>query len=56
MSAFGGKADIAPASHMSAIDPKRTSGKLLLDYFINLREQRRWDGETERFRRFHVDR
>jgi hypothetical protein len=42
--------------HTSAFDPKRTSGKLLLDYFINLREQRRWDGEAERFRRFHVDR
>jgi hypothetical protein len=25
MSAFGGKADIAPASQMSAYDPKRTS-------------------------------
>jgi hypothetical protein len=41
---------------MSANDPKQTSSKLPLDYFIDLREQRRWDSETERFRRFHVDR
>jgi hypothetical protein len=41
---------------MSAFDPKQTSSKLLLDYFIDLRDQRRWDSETERFRRFHVDR
>ena len=56
MSAIGTWRTWACALHMSAFDPKRTSGKLLLDYFINLREQRRWDGETERFHRFHVDR
>jgi hypothetical protein len=56
VSAIGTKRTWRFALQMSAYDPKRTSSKLLLDYFINLREQRRWDGETERFRRFHVDR
>ena len=41
---------------LSANDPKRTSSKLLIDHFIDLREQRRWDSEAEPLRRFHVDR
>jgi hypothetical protein len=46
MSAFGGKADMPFALHMSAFDPKRTSREIVMTLITGIDSQNSRDGSA----------